>query len=105
MKSGPDGCDPHLTADLEHHGTTIHLRPLHRVDLPGYLVARVGRFFFEFRMLELWDAGIYQPAVLVHDFWNGNSYLHTGTGGNQSLEAVTPSKPVTRRIRLAPFYE
>jgi hypothetical protein len=94
------------TADLEHHGTTIHLRPLHRVDLPGYLVARVGRFFFEFRILELWDAGIYQSAVLVHDFWNGNSYLHTGTGGNQSLrsgdafQTGDPSDPLGAFLRV-----
>ena len=31
----------------------FELRPLHRLDLPGYLCARIGDFFIEFRMNEL----------------------------------------------------
>jgi hypothetical protein len=75
------------TADVEHSGATVALRPLHRRDLPGYLVARVGSFFFEFRMPELWDAGIGTPVVLVHEFWSGHSYIHTGSSGSQGLLA------------------
>jgi hypothetical protein len=73
------------TADAEHSGTTITLRPLHRRDLPGYLVARVGQYFFEFRVPERWDAGIGTAVVLVHEFWSGNSYIHAGSSGNQGL--------------------
>lgn len=45
---------------------TVVLRPLHRRDLPGTLVAQVGGYLLEFRMNEKWDAGIPKPCVLVH---------------------------------------
>ncbi|BCW71876.1 hypothetical protein [Arthrobacter sp. NicSoilB8] len=57
---------------------TVQLRPLHRRDLPGFLCAKVGDLFVEFRMDEGWDAGLPQPLVLVHDFYNGHSYLISG---------------------------
>lgn len=72
------------TADTEYNGI-VQLRPLHRLDLPGYLVARIGRWFFEFRMPELWDAAISHAVILVHDFVFGNSYIYAGTKGNQGL--------------------
>jgi hypothetical protein len=72
-------------ADDEEFGTTVELRPLHRRDLSGYLVARVGQYFFEFRMPEIWDAGIGIPVVLVHEFELGNSYILSGISGNQGL--------------------
>ncbi|MET9675697.1 hypothetical protein ABZY68_21760 [Streptomyces sp. NPDC006482] len=65
--------------------TIVELRPLHRRDLPGHLCARVGRYFFEFRARELWDADIPEPCVLVHEFSNNRSYLLTATNGNESL--------------------
>lgn len=74
-------------AGTTEYGSRVQLRPLHRRDLPGYLAARVGQYFIEFRMPELWDAGIGQPVVLVHDFFMGNSYLHTGISGAQGLTA------------------
>ena len=44
----------------------VALRPLHRRDLPGYLAARVGENWIEFRMNELWDSAIGRPVVLLH---------------------------------------
>jgi hypothetical protein len=54
----------------------FELRPLHRPDLPGYLCARFGDFFIEFRMNELWDAGIGEPVVLIHDYFDGHSHIY-----------------------------
>lgn len=44
----------------------VVLRPLHRRDLPGYLAARVGELWIEFRMNEAWDSAIGRPVVLLH---------------------------------------
>ena len=63
------GLDPYAV------GGSVTLRPLHRLDLPGYLCSRVGDFYFEFRMNEGWDAGLPRPVVLVHDYLDGHSYL------------------------------
>jgi len=93
------------TADGDQFGTTVELRPLHRRDLPGYLVARVGTYFFEFRMPEIWDAGIGTPVVLVHEFWNGNSYFHTGISGNQGLIAGDSFQQGNATDPLAPFLQ
>ena len=70
------------TAGADEFGATVQLRPLHHRDLPGYLAARVGRYFFELRVPELWDYRIAQEVVLVHDFFNGNSYIHTDKSGS-----------------------
>lgn len=64
---------------------TVQLRPLHRRDLPGYLCARIGDYFIEFRMNELWDGGFSEPVVLVHDFFDGHSYLQVADTGNGFL--------------------
>lgn len=56
-------------------GGLVTLRPLHRRDLPGYLAARLGDYYVEFRMDEDWDAGFGAPCVLVHTFDDGRSYL------------------------------
>ena len=45
---------------------SVPLRPLHRLDLPGHLVARVGDLWIEFRMNEGWDSAIGYPVVLLH---------------------------------------
>jgi hypothetical protein len=63
----------------------VQLRPHHRRDLPGFLVARAGMFYIEFRMKEGWDAAIDRPAVLVHRFQDNHSYLMLTTAGGQSL--------------------
>lgn len=50
-------------------GTGTHsvvLRPLHRLDLPGPLVARFNDTWLEFRMNERWDSAIGDPVVLMH---------------------------------------
>jgi hypothetical protein len=68
------------------HGTaTIQLRPLHRRDLPGWLCARVGEFYVEFRAKAGWDQGIPAATVLVHRFEDNRSYLVRASSGNASL--------------------
>lgn len=52
----------------------IQLRPLHRIDLEGYLAAKVGSYYIEFRNSEGWDIAC-KPAVLIHYFENGSSYV------------------------------
>jgi M6 family metalloprotease-like protein len=53
---------------------TIQLRPLHQRNLPGYLGAELrgignhSPYLVEFRVPELWDAGLPSAAVLVHRF-------------------------------------
>jgi hypothetical protein len=67
---------------------TISLRPLSRPDLPGFLVARIGGYYWvEFRVNEGWDAAIPKPAVLVHRFDDqaNRSYIMKGTNGQQDL--------------------
>jgi len=97
---------PIWTAGEEEFGATVQLRPLHRRDLAGYLAARVGPYFFEFRVPERWDAGIKQAVVLVHEFDLGYSYIHTGKSGNQGLMAGdqfewgTASDPLGPQIRV-----
>lgn len=44
----------------------VTLRPLHRPDLPGYLAARTGSVFAEFRTRERWDNAMSQAAVFIH---------------------------------------
>ena len=65
--------------------TVIRLRPLFRRDLPGFLAARLGEYFVEFRNKESWDAAIPRPAVLIHRFEDNHSYLMSGTGGEEDL--------------------
>jgi PASTA domain len=84
---------------------TVMLRPHHRRDLAGFLIARVGRFFVEFRMREGWDAAIARPAVLVHRFEANRSYLMASTTGDrdmaqgsvfQQVDQSAPQRPATR---------
>jgi hypothetical protein len=63
----------------------VELRPLHRPDLPGYLCARVGDLFIEFRVNERWDAGIGDSMVLIHDYFDGHSYIHFNDAGQPAL--------------------
>jgi hypothetical protein len=76
---------------------TVELRPLHRLDLPGFLAivvevvsgflateyTYIDKFFVEFRMNEGWDGGFNRglgpaaPVVLIHYFEENNSYIMT----------------------------
>jgi hypothetical protein len=80
----------------------IELRPLPRRDLPGFLAARVGDRWLEFRTKEKWDAAIPRAAVLVHEFSYNHSYLIPSDSGSQDLvvgDATTwGSRP--RRLRV-----
>jgi hypothetical protein len=66
----------------------VTLRPLPRHELKGHLAAEVpGGFLVEFREKAGWDAGIPRPAVLVHRFDGGQSYLMVGNSGVPDLVA------------------
>ncbi|MFE5481006.1 hypothetical protein [Streptomyces sp. NPDC056527] len=90
--------------------TIVDLRPLHRRDLAGHLCARVGRYFFELRVRERWDAAIPEPCVLVHEFYNGRSYLLTATSGRRDLRKgdefvrKDPFDPTGPRLRVKILY-
>jgi hypothetical protein len=75
------------TADTGRSLSSVQLRPLHRRDLPGYLCARYGELFIEFRMNDGWDSAIGGPVVLIHDLFDGYSYLYTDDSGTTGLEA------------------
>lgn len=75
------------TADTSRSQSTVQFRPLHRRDLPGYLCARYGQLFIEFRMNDLWDAALPQPVVLIHDYFDGHSYVYSGNSGTPGLTA------------------
>ncbi|QIG50576.1 hypothetical protein G5V57_24305 [Nordella sp. HKS 07] len=62
---------------FEHFGTQdVVLRPLHRRDLRGYLAAELGPYLVEFRVAELWDAGLQGGGgILVHRFADNVSYV------------------------------
>ena len=66
--------------------TAVQLRPLHSRELPGYLAARFGEYFIEFRMNTGWDA-LVPPCVLVHRFDSGISYLVPDEDGNDTFRA------------------
>jgi hypothetical protein len=64
------------------------LRPIPRRDLQGYLAAEMpGGLLFEFREQAGWDGAVPRPAVLVHSFYQGHSYLMTGNLGAPDLIA------------------
>ena len=75
------------TSGSTSYNTSITLRPLHRPDLPGYLAARLGGYFVEFRLKDRWDAAIPRSAVLIHRFDDNRSYLMSANDGQQDLIA------------------
>lgn len=80
--------DPERVWTYPADGDSVTLRPHHRRDLPGFLVAKVGPYYCEFRMNEGWDAAIGGPQVLVHRFDpDGHSYLMPGLDGSEGLSA------------------
>jgi hypothetical protein len=75
-------------APTGEYDQTITLRPIARRDLPGHLAAEApGGFLVEFREQVGWDRGIPRPAVLVHSFDQGHSYLMSGNSGVPDLIA------------------
>jgi hypothetical protein len=74
----------------------LTLRPLHRLDLPGFLAAEIPplndlagfpRYLVEFRMRADWDAGIPSSCVIVHresgpigSFLGNHSYIEFAQG-------------------------
>lgn len=75
------------TSTDQHVDTVLQLRPLHRRDLPGYLAARLGKYFIEFRNGEGWDAAMTTPVVLIHRLEDNISYLMSANDGRQDLVA------------------
>lgn len=78
------------TAWRQGADASVVLRPLHRRDLDGYLAAEIGPYLIELRVPDRWDArigfpGRVVPVVLVHRFDANQSYLMTGTMGEQGL--------------------
>lgn len=69
------------TSSSSSKTSTVKLRPLHRPDLPGYLCARINDLFIEFRMNDRWDGAFSEPVVLIHDFFDGRSYLRLADDG------------------------
>lgn len=105
-------------ADGEH---LVTLRPLHRRDLSGYLVAHIEDIYVEFRMKEGWDIGIEAPMILLHckgvipNTIERCSYLlerDTGNGGKASWldsgdtyggsEGRFGSKPMIKVLQINP---
>lgn len=74
------------TGGTDGFDETIVLRPLERRDLSGWLAAQTpGGHLIEFRVRQAWDAKIPRPAVLIHRFGAGHSYLTPGNSGNLDL--------------------
>lgn len=62
----------------------IELRPLHQHNLSGYLAAFFNdHYWIEFRVKEKWDKEIPRPAILVHYFFAGKSYLVKDSNGDR----------------------
>jgi hypothetical protein len=68
----------------------VDLRPLHRLDLPGYLAAQVGNYYIEYRPRVGWDSGLPEPFVFVHTRENDTSYLVKELRSDQGLSIGDP---------------
>jgi hypothetical protein len=75
------------TSSTPGFDSTINLRPLHRLDLAGFLAADLANFLVEYRAKDRWDAAFPRSAVFVHRFEDNHSYVMPGTGGNYDLAA------------------
>jgi M6 family metalloprotease-like protein len=68
-------------------GGVVTLRPLHRIDLPGYVAAKIGSLYAEFRTQERWDNAFNSAAVFIHHIGphpgdgRSCSYLSPGRNG------------------------
>jgi hypothetical protein len=82
------------------YDTVVTLRPLYRRDLLGFLAARLGEYYIEFRNSTGWDANIKPPCVLIHRFEDNHSYLMPGSKGEKVLSERSafgtepPSNPI-----------
>jgi hypothetical protein len=65
----------------------IDLRPHHRRDLDGILVAFVGPYYVEYRHQGDWDATIPRDAVLVHRLEGDHSILMKSQNGSFDIPA------------------
>lgn len=54
---------------------TVRLASLGHPEAPGYLAARVGGLYVEFRTRDGWDAGIPRPTVLIHSMAGENAVV------------------------------
>lgn len=82
----------------------IRLRPLHRRDLPGYLAARIGDVYLEYREPRVWDGGLSEAVVLAHRFQDGHSYLAQGRSGGVALragDAYGDAPPAVNHVQFA----
>jgi hypothetical protein len=85
-----------------HVDELVTLRPLHRVDLPGYLAAQIGEYFVEFRVPQNWDAAIPRSCVLVHTFSDNHSYLMPAFSGSQDIVAGDKFQAGNPTVSFAP---
>jgi hypothetical protein len=67
--------------------TLVHLRPLHRRDLPGNLAADLAGYLIEYRPRGGWDAAFPRSAVFIHRFEDNHSYVMPATDGSFDLVA------------------
>ena len=58
----------------------VDLRPLHRLDLPGFVAAVVNGYYIEYRPKVGWDSGYGDSKVFVHSRANDTSYLEKELG-------------------------
>jgi hypothetical protein len=67
----------------------VEIRPLHRLDLPGFIAANIGEFLVEYRPAQRWDAAFPRSAVFVHRFEDNHSYVMgpSAAHGNYDLQA------------------
>lgn len=65
--------------------TQVNLRPLHRLDLPGYVAALVNGYYIEYRPKVGWDSGYGDSKVFVHTRANNTSYLEKVLGPGEQF--------------------
>ena len=75
----------------------LDLVPLGHPEIPGYLAARVGNYYVEFRMNDRWDAGIPRPTILIHRMQGTNAVVMASDATNwvndwQSGQSFGPSQ-------------
>jgi len=54
----------------------VELVSLGHPEIPGYLVAKVGSLYVEFRTQDGWDDGIFMSCIEIRKMQNANSYLY-----------------------------
>jgi hypothetical protein len=64
------------------HVETLDLVSLGHFDRPGYLAAKVGGVYVEFRTKDGWDAAIPRDAVLIHELRDPNEIVVASDAAN-----------------------